>query len=101
MKTYRVLVIAAGLSAVALLGGCASTSDLEKLRTEVGAVKATADQAASDASAARSQAASADSSAKSAQAAAEEAARAAREARDASAATEAKIDRMFKRSMYK
>jgi len=94
MKIYRMSAIATGLAMAVVLGGCASTSDLDALRAEVDTVRATADQAASDA-------ADAQASSQRAQAAAEEAAQAAREARDISASTEAKIDRMFKRSMYK
>lgn len=94
MKIFRASTIAAGLGMAVILGGCASTSDLDALRAEVQTVKTTADQAARDAS-------DAQASSQRAQAAAEDAARAAREARDISASTEAKIDRMFKRSMYK
>ena len=80
---------AAGLMLVALAGttGCATNSDLEKVEAELAQVSATADKAAADAASAKADAAAA-------RAAAEDAAASARD-------TNEKLDRMFKKSMYK
>ena len=79
----------AGLFVVALTGlaGCATTSDLEALRAEVDKANATASQAAADSASAKRDAAAAKV--------------AAEEARDTAQQTNAKLDRMFKKSMYK
>ncbi len=79
----------AGIVVVALTGlsGCATTSDLDALRAEVQKANATANQAAADAASAKRDAAAARS-------AAEAAANSAQE-------TNEKLDRMFKKSMYK
>ena len=80
---------AAGFMLVALTGlaGCATTSDLDTLRTEVQKATATANQAASDAAAAKRDAAAAKSAAEA--------------AADSARQTNEKLDRMFKKSMYK
>lgn len=78
---YSVLVSAAALT------GCATNGDLEELRAEVAKVSSTADKAAADAASAKSDAAAARA--------------AAEEARDTSQETNEKLDRMFKKSMYK
>jgi type II secretory pathway component PulM len=78
----------------ALLFGCATTSQQEELRAELDEIRAIAEQAAEDAAAARKQAASAQSSADAARGTADQAAA-------QSMATDAKIDRMFKKAMYK
>jgi murein lipoprotein len=80
---------ASGLLMVALLGvgGCASTADLESMRAEVQRANAAADRAAADAASARQDAAAAKA--------------AADEARDTALETSEKLDRMFKKSMYK
>ena len=75
------------LAALTLAGGCATTSDLDALRAEVQKANETASQAAADASAARQDAAAAKA--------------AAEEARDTAQQTNEKLDRMFKKSMYK
>ncbi len=78
-----------GLTLAALVGasGCATTSDLDALRAEVQKANATAERAAADAASAKQDAA---------------AARAAAEgARDTAEDTNEKLDRMFKKSMYK
>ncbi len=75
------LVLAGGLA------GCASTSDLDALRAEVDKANSTANQAAADAAAAKRDAAAART--------------AAEQARDAAQDTNEKLDRMFKKSMYK
>ena len=78
-----------GLIMLALVGavGCASTSDMDTLRAEVARANETANQAAADAASARKDAAAARV--------------AAEEARDTAADTNEKLDRMFKKSMYK
>lgn len=69
------------------LAGCATTSDLDDLRAEVQKANSTANQAASDAAAAKRDAAAARE--------------AAEQARDSAQETNEKLDRMFKKSMYK
>jgi len=78
-----------GLVMVAITGlaGCATTSDLDALRAEVQKANATASRAASDAASAKQDAAAART--------------AAEEARDTAQDTNEKLDRMFKKSMYK
>lgn len=80
---------ATGLMVVSLAGlaGCATTSDLDALRAEVQKSNQTASQAATDAASAKRDAAAA-------KAAAEAAA-------DSAQQTNEKLDRMFKKSMYK
>ena len=82
------------LAAVTGLAGCASTSEVESLRSEIRQANDTAANAASTADAARSEAAAASRAAAQANATAEE-------AKAMAEATDAKIDRMFKKSMYK
>lgn len=79
----------AGLMVAALAGlaGCATTSDLDSMRADVQKANDTASQAAADAADAKRDAAAARS--------------AAEEARDTSQETNEKLDRMFKKSMYK
>lgn len=78
-----------GLLILTLAGaaGCASTSDMDMLRAEVAKANETASQAAADAASARKDAAAARA--------------AAEEARDTATDTNEKLDRMFKKSMYK
>ena len=80
---------AAGLmvSALTILSGCATTSDLDALRAEVEKSNATASQAAADAASAKRDAAAAKAAAEA--------------ARDTARQTNEKLDRMFKKSMYK
>ena len=80
---------AAALMLVSLggLAGCATTSDLDALRAEVEKANSTANQAAADAAAAKRDAAAARE--------------AAEQARDSAQDTNEKLDRMFKKSMYK
>jgi murein lipoprotein len=80
---------ATGLMLVALTGitGCATTSDLDALRAEVQQSNEAASQAAADAASARTDAAAARA--------------AAEEARNTAQETNEKLDRMFKKSMYK
>ena len=74
------------LTAVTAMG-CATTADLDALREEVRQANATAEQAARDAAAAR--------------AAAEAAQTAAETANTTASETNEKLDRMFKKTMYK
>ena len=81
--------IAAGVTLVSatILAGCATTSDLEALRADVQRANETASRAASDAAAAQRDAAAAKAAAEA--------------ARDTAQDTNEKLDRMFKKSMYK
>ena len=88
------LISALSLAAVLTLSGCATTKEVEALRSDVqrasetaASAKTTADAAMKEASAAR--------------AAAERAEKAAMDAKAAAEATDAKIDNMFKKSMQK
>ena len=74
------------LAASGLLFGCATTEQ-QNLRSELDQVRAIAEQAAADAAAAQARADAAMDTASSAKAQSEQ--------------TEAKIDRMFKKAMYK
>lgn len=86
------------LSIVALVAGlivgCASTSDIDNLQSQIDGLKTSVAQASSDAASAQSAANDAASRAASAEAAAN---RAAQYAQD----TNAKLDSMFKKSMMK
>ncbi|MEJ2530346.1 MAG: Lpp/OprI family alanine-zipper lipoprotein [Halioglobus sp.] len=75
------------LASLTILAGCASTSDLEALRADVQKANETASRAASDAAAAQRDAAAAKDAAEA--------------ARDTAQDTNEKLDRMFKKSMYK
>ena len=80
-------VLAAILVAATGMAGCASTTDMQKLQAQV-------DTATADAQAAKTEAAEA-------KALAQKAMNTANDAKSTSDATEAKIDRMFKKAMYK
>lgn len=88
---YSVLIV----SALAL-GGCATVS-----KEDLAEVRAIAEKAASDATEAKTMAADAQNTAAAAKSEAEAAKAAADDANRKSAETETKIDRMFKKSMYK
>ena len=88
------LLATLSLAAVLLLGGCATTAELEKLRTDVQQANSAAASAQQTADAAMKEAAAA-------RAAAERAEKAAMDAKAAAEATDAKIDNMFKKSMQK
>ena len=95
MKRTRLgLLAAVSLAAVLMLGGCATTKEVEKLRADV-------QQATSAAAGAQQTADAAMKEAAAARAAAERAEKAAMEAKAAAEATDAKIDNMFKKSMQK
>lgn len=83
----KALLTGALLAGTFVLGGCASTTDLANLRTQVEQAQATADSASRDAAAAKALAEQAKADAAAANAKSE--------------ATDAKIDRMFKKTMYK
>jgi murein lipoprotein len=83
----RVLTLVLLAGAYGGLTGCATTGDLDKLSARVDAV-------AADAAAAKTDAAQA-------KAMAQDALNTANEAKASSDATEMKIDRMFKKAMYK
>ena len=74
-------------TALATTAGCATTSDLDELRAEVQRANSTAERAAADAASAKQHAAAARTAAEQAQFEAAE--------------TNEKLDRMFKKSMYK
>ena len=86
------LVTIAGIYAG--ITGCATSGDLDALRSQVNA-------AAADAKSAKAEAAAASSQAAEAKAIAQDAMATANEAKATSAETETKIDRMFKKAMYK
>lgn len=79
--------LAAAAVVAVSLAGCATTGDVDELRAELARVSGTADQAAADAASAKADAAAARSAAEDAAASASE--------------TNEKLDRMFKKSMYK
>jgi len=82
------------LASSALMFGCATTAEQQQLRSELDEVRAIAEKAAADAAAARDAAAAAQSRADAAM-------DVAAGAKTQSEETEAKIDRMFKKAMYK
>jgi murein lipoprotein len=84
MKTVAAVI---ALVAAAGLTGCASTSDIQGLRDQVATAQSTADAAAKDAADAKAAAAAAQATADEAKAKADE--------------TDDKINRMFKKAMYK
>ena len=86
IKHSRLLAIAA-LAGLIGMSGCATTGDRDKLQDEIDQVRAEAAAASKDAAEAKSMAADAMATANDAKATSE--------------ATEEKIDRMFKKSMYK
>jgi len=83
-----------GLALVLLLGACATTQEVEQLRTDVQKASQSAASAQSTADAAMREASAA-------RAAAERAEKAALEAKAAADATNMKIDNMFKKTMQK
>lgn len=84
MKTVAAVI---ALVAAAGLTGCASTSDIQSLKDQVATAQSTADAAAKDAADAKAAAAAAQATADEAKAKAQE--------------TDDKINRMFKKAMYK
>lgn len=92
--TRKDMKTAAALAGLMALTGCASTGDLDALRSEIRQANDTAQSAAATADAARKEAAAASATAADAKATADE-------AKASADATAEKIDRMFKKSMYK
>jgi murein lipoprotein len=86
-KVFKPATAALAIVLLGGLGGCASTSDMNALQAEVDKANAAASQAAADAASAKADAAAART--------------AAEEARDTAQDTNEKLDRMFKKSMYK
>lgn len=79
-RSVRYIGLSCAFAAFAGLSGCATNGDIEELRAEVAQANQAASEAAADAASAKADAAAA-------RAAAEE--------------TNEKLDRMFKKSMYK
>ena len=108
-RSYKTLsILGTSLFCVALLGGCATTEELNAVKATADQASQKADQANATANAAKSAASQAASQAASAQATAGEAkatADAAKATADAakaeSASTSEKVDRMFKKTMQK
>ena len=86
-KLFKTTTTGLVMVAITGLAGCATTSDLDALRAEVQKTNATANKAAADAASAKTDAAAARTAAEA--------------ARDTSQDTNEKLDRMFKKSMYK
>ena len=86
-NSLKTVVAGLALASLTILAGCASTSDLEALQADVQRANETASRAASDAAAAQRDAAAAKDAAEA--------------ARDTAQDTNEKLDRMFKKSMYK
>ncbi|MFQ5643298.1 MAG: Lpp/OprI family alanine-zipper lipoprotein [Thiogranum sp.] len=85
LRNRAILVLA--MSVLVGMAGCATTSDIDALRAEVQQANDTANSAAARADAASREAAAA--------------AQTANEARTSADEANSKIDRMFKKSMYK
>ena len=83
----KIIHFAIALAAVAVLGGCATTADLDALRDEINQANETAQSASANADSASQEAAEAKAIAEEAKVIADEA--------------NSKIDNMFKKSMYK
>jgi murein lipoprotein len=94
MNRTRVLTLVAVAGIYAGISGCATTGDLDALKSQVNA-------AAADAKSAKAEAAAASREAAEAKSMAQDAMATANEAKATSAETETKIDRMFKKAMYK
>ena len=85
----NVKTVAASIALITIFGltGCASTSDLQKVQDQAAQAQSTADAAAKDAADAKAAAAAAQATAD--------------EAKAQAMATDDKLNRMFKKSMYK
>jgi hypothetical protein len=99
-KSVTRLLTAGVLVSASAFAGCA-TSDVDKLRAELADVSAIANEAKAAGDEAKQAAQAASGAAADAKSAADQAKATADEAKAMSEATDAKIDRMFKKSMYK
>ncbi|WP_305910080.1 Lpp/OprI family alanine-zipper lipoprotein [Methylomarinum sp. Ch1-1] len=90
----KAIKLAAVVAVAGLMTGCASTSDIDNLQSQIDTLKSQISSASSDAASAQAAAAEAAAKAAAAEAAAN---RAAQYAQD----TNSKLDRMFKKSMMK
>ena len=79
---------------VSLVAGCATTSDVENLQSQISGLDTSVKQASTDAASAKSTAADAAAKAEAAEAAANQASQLSQEAND-------KLDKKFRRSMMK
>lgn len=93
-QTRRLLALAAVAALYTGISGCASTGELASLKSQI-------DQASADAAAAKAEAAAASRDAAAARTMAEQANNTANQAMGLSRDTDSKIDRMFKKAMYK
>jgi len=93
-QTRRLLALATVAVLYTGISGCASTGELASLKSQI-------DQASADAAAAKAEAAAASRDAAEAKALAETATNTANQAMSLSQETDSKIDRMFKKAMYK
>lgn len=91
----------AGLLIVIGATGCASTGDVGSLKDQISQANATAQAAKAEAATANRKADAASREAAEAKAMAEKAMATANDAKATSETTESKIDRMFKKAMYK
>jgi murein lipoprotein len=92
--TRRLLALAMVAALYTGVSGCASTGELASLKSQI-------DQASADAAAAKAEAATASRDASEAKAMADKAMNTANQAMSLSKETDTKIDRMFKKAMYK
>ena len=93
-NSLRIPVLAAVMVVSTGMIGCANTTEMQSMSSRI-------DAAAADAAAAKAEAAEAKAMAMKAMSAADNATAIANDANATSKATEAKIDRMFKKAMYK
>lgn len=93
-KKIKYVFTVTTLSALVALSGCATTGQLEEVKSQLNAVQ-------QDANSAKSEAAAARATANEAKDIANRALNTANDANSRAAQTDEKIDRMFKRSMYK
>jgi murein lipoprotein len=88
------MIISMAVLSVALISGCATTSDVENLQNQVNGLDTSVKQASADAASAKTTAADAAAKAEAAEAAANRAAELSQEANN-------KLDHKFRRSMMK
>ena len=101
-RSYKTAsILGASLLLVGLLGGCATTEELNAVKATADAASQKADQANATANAAKASADQANATAARAEATANEAKSTADAAKAESASTSEKLDRMFKKTMQK